>query len=124
MRCFAAEIFLFLAVACHPTPAATPTPTGSAEPVALTVRNHHWADVRVYAIHGGVRERLGLVPAASSRRFELPSRILSAGASIRLEASPVGGAHGFTSENILVRPGQVVTWTLETELARSTVMVQ
>jgi hypothetical protein len=99
-------------------------PTGSGQPVALAVQNHHWADVRVYAIHGGVRERLGLVPAASSRRFELPSRILSAGASIRLEASPVGSAGRFTSESILVRPGQVVTWTLETELARSTVMVQ
>jgi hypothetical protein len=41
---------------------------------------------------------------------------------VRLRALPVAG-RPFTSETILVMPGQVISWTLENDLATSSFSV-
>ena len=48
-----------------------------------------------------------------------PYRKLGAGTDVRLRAYPIGGPEAFTSENLLVQPGQWVKWTLESDLTRS-----
>ena len=37
----------------------------------------------------------------------------------RLRAYPIGGPGSFTSEDLQVQPGQLIKWTLESDLSRS-----
>lgn len=92
--------------------------------VVLTVVSHHWNDVRIYLLHDGITERVGMVNAASSATFVLPGRNFASGAAFRLRASPMGDPQGFTSESLVIQPNQIITWTLETQLVRSSVMIR
>jgi hypothetical protein len=71
---------------------------------------------------GGLPQRLGMVSALGAARFDFPSQRLHTSTSIRLRALPVAG-QPFTSEAILVMPGQVITWTLENKLDASSFSV-
>jgi len=48
----------------------------------------------------------------------IPFRRLGNG-DARLRAYPIGGPAAFTSEGLYVQPGQMVKWTLESDLTRS-----
>ena len=48
-----------------------------------------------------------------------PYRSSASGTDVRLRADPIGGPSAFTSENLLVQPGQWIKWTLESDLTRS-----
>jgi hypothetical protein len=86
--------------------------------VLVEVESHNWNDITVYLIAGGPPQRLGMVTALSNATFDFPSRRLNTTAGVRLRALPVAG-RPFTSETILVQPGQVITWTLENDLDAS-----
>ena len=87
--------------------------------VALEVESHNWSDVVIYLVRGGNTERLGTVGALNTETFVFPYRRLGTGADIRLRAYPIGGPGAFTSEALLVQPGQWIKWTLENDLTRS-----
>jgi hypothetical protein len=95
-----------------------PAPEHTAE-VALEVENHGWSDIVVSLVRGTSVERLGMVRGLKSETFVFPYRRLGAGTDVRLRAYPIGGPAAFTSENVLVQPGQSVKWTLESDLTRS-----
>ncbi|HEY7505545.1 MAG TPA: hypothetical protein VH700_15720 [Gemmatimonadales bacterium] len=95
-----------------------PAPEHTAE-VALEVENHGWSDIVVSLVRGTSVERLGMVRGLKSETFVFPYRRLGAGTDVRLRAYPIGGPSAFTSENVLVQPGQSVKWTLESDLTRS-----
>ena len=129
LPCFVA----LLAAACAGTPridgapaAADPvaTDTTAARPlrVVLTVDNRSWLDVVLYAVSDGTRQRIGMVGAATSRAFELPERLLRTGSELHFVADPLGETP-YESERVLVQPGQRVLWTLESQLARSSILV-
>ncbi len=101
-----------------------PATKSSAEPssVSVEVQSHNWSDITVYLMAGGLPQRLGMVTALGAASFDFPSQRLNNSAGVRLRALPVAG-HPFTSENILVLPGQVITWTLENNLDRSSFSV-
>src|SRR3990172_5855395 len=92
---------------------------------SLRVENHHWLDVTVLVEHGGQRTRAGIVTAATTGVFVLPPHLLGPNGEIRLVASPVGGGAtlAVTTEVIVVGGGQIVPWTLERSLSRSSVAV-
>ncbi len=92
---------------------------------SLRVDNHHWLDVTVYVIHGGQRTRIGVVTAATANTFILPPHFLAHSREIRLVASPIGGGEtpSVSTEVIVVNAGQMVDWTLERDLRRSSVSV-
>jgi hypothetical protein len=92
--------------------------------IALEVESHHWSDIVIYLMNGGQSERLGMVNAVSNKQFVFPYRKLTAGGRPRLRAYAVGGAGSITSEDLLVQPGQWIKWTLESNLARSSLAVQ
>ncbi|MGH7547751.1 MAG: hypothetical protein ACREMM_06230 [Gemmatimonadales bacterium] len=75
--------------------------------------------------HGGQRTRAGIVTATTTGTFVLPPHLLGQNGEIRLVASPVGGGATLTvtTEVIVVSGGQLVTWTLERSLSRSSVAV-
>jgi hypothetical protein len=60
-----------------------------------------------------------MVSSLSTSHFIFPYRRLATGGRVRLRAYPVGGPGSFTSEDMLVQPGQSVKWTLESDLSRS-----
>jgi len=62
------------------------------------------------------------VTAMTSASFAFRSQRLHSAGSVRLRALPVAG-QAYTSEDILVQPGQAITWTLENDLDRSSFTV-
>jgi hypothetical protein len=91
---------------------------GNAE-VALEVENHGWSDIVIYLVRGTAADRLGMVGALNTETFVFPYRKLGVGSDVRLRAYTIGGPRAFTSENVLIQPGQWIKWTLESDLTRS-----
>jgi hypothetical protein len=96
-------------------------PSATAQ-VFVAVESHNWNDITIYLMAGGLPQRLGMVTALSSATFDFPSHRLNTSRGVRLRALPVAG-RAFTSETILVLPGQVITWTLENRLDASSFSV-
>lgn len=122
-----ARLFLVVALlgswGCARQEAASGGVSESGAEIALVVENHHWSDVIVYLLHDGVVDRMGLATAVKTSTFVIPSRRLGAGGLIRLRGHPVGAPDDYTTEAFVVRPGQAIEWTLESDLARSSVAV-
>ena len=91
--------------------------------VSLEVESHHWNDVVIYLMNGNQSQRLGTVPGVSSEQFFFPYRQIATGGKVRLRAYPVGGQGSFTSEDVVIQPGQWIKWILESDLSRSSMSV-
>ena len=89
----------------------------------MEVESHNWNDIVIYLMLGNTGQRLGTVTGLSTKRFVFPYRHLGTSGNTRLRAYPIGGSGGFTSENLLVQPGQGIKWTLESDLSRSSLAV-
>jgi hypothetical protein len=98
-------------------PAADPDAT-----VLVQVENHYRGDVVIYLVVGTQRVRLGSVTALGSGEFTFPWRRLQGSGVTRLLAHPLA-ARSFASDPLMVQPGQSITWTLESNLERSTITV-
>jgi hypothetical protein len=98
------------------------SPTASAE-ISVEVESHHWSDIVIYLMNGNQSQRLGMVAGVSTSHFVFPYRQLATGGKVRLRAYPVGGQGSFTSEDVLIQPGQSIKWTLESDLSRSSMSV-
>jgi len=90
--------------------------------VVVDVESHNWSDITVYLIAGGLPQRLGMVSALGEATFDFPPQRLNSSSGVRLRALPVAG-RAFTSDAILVQPGQVITWRLENDLDASSYSV-
>src|SRR5882762_9472721 len=89
--------------------------------IALSVTNHNYLDVVVYVLHDGLQTRVWTVTGSSSQVFYLRARLLGMGREIQLLGHPIGGQAVARTETLVVQPGQHIEWTLETDLARSSV---
>ena len=120
-------IFAFAIMAsvggCLKPPVPTPTDPMSTGRVVLTVLNNSRTDVTVYVVGDGQPIRVGTATAVTTTSFDVLARLLGQGRQLRLRADPIGARSVHTSELIHVGPGQRVTWTLETDLSRSSVAV-
>jgi hypothetical protein len=92
-------------------------------PSTLTVENHHWLDANIYLVHDGQRSRLGTATAARTLKLTFPPSFIGQLGTIQLIADPVGASAGIVSQSIVVKPGTRVVWTLESDLARSSLSV-
>ena len=106
----------------HPERKDQPPDSTRASTVLVEVESHNWNDITVYLVTSGLPQRLGMVSALGEASFDFPSYRLNTSAGVRLRALPVAG-QPFTSETILVLPGQMITWTLENNLATSSFSV-
>jgi hypothetical protein len=102
----------------HPTTSASSDQTQ----VLVSVESHNWSDITVYLLAGGLPQRLGMVSALGEATFDFSSHRLNTSGGVRLRALPIAG-QPFTSETILVLPGQAIFWTLENNLATSSFTV-
>lgn len=107
---------------CHARHRGEALPLEDAD-ITLQIINHHWLDVTVYVIHDGERTRVGLVTASSTQWFALSPRLLGQSHEVWLLGDAVGSRATARSEVLIVRPGQRIEWTLETDLRRSSVGV-
>lgn len=100
-----------------------PAMEDAADLFTLSVVNHHRLNVTIYNVAQGHRDRIGEVTAAAKAEFPLHlDRYV--GHEIQLYADAVGSPETVRSELIHVSPGDVVEWTLETELNRSTLVIR
>jgi hypothetical protein len=110
-------------VACRRSHGSGAAPATSASPaveaVTLRVDNHFRADIAIFVQRGSVRSRLGTVVTAATVTFRVPPTYVGDTGGFYLIADPVG-ASGIRSERIIVRGGERITWSLESDLARST----
>lgn len=86
-----------------------PEPSSAA---MVQVENQGFADMVIYAVSGGQRIRLGLATGNSTKTFTIPRQLLSGAGPIRFLADPIGGSRTPVSEEMSVRPGDVVTLTI------------
>ena len=91
--------------------------------IEVQVENHNWSDVVVYLLHGGSRLRLGTAGTARSTEFRFPANYAFAD-RVSLLVAPIGSRAQFESERFKVHPGQRVFWTIESGLARSSLMIR
>ena len=106
--------------------AATPADSAAAadSAIELRVENEHWTAVRIFVQHDGQRTRVGTVDAINRRSFTLKPHLIGQIGAIVLIASPVAEPRQLSSDPVTVKPGQLITWTLEKSLARSSVAVR
>ena len=97
-------------------------PAPAKSEVSVEVENHNWSDITIYLLAGGLPQRLGMVTSLRTAVLAFPSQRLNTSGGVRLRALPVAGA-SYTTESILVLPGQTITWTLENVLDHSSLTV-
>jgi len=97
---------------------------GERAAVTVNVRNLAWKNIHVYVIAGGSWESLGVLSSQDDTTYEVSRTLLGGRREIRLAADPVGSREGFISDPILVEPGDRVEWTIQDNLALSSVFVR
>jgi hypothetical protein len=108
----------------HSQAAAGASATPMTGEVSVSVVNHFWSDVVLYIRHDGVTERVGMVTAASLKSFVLPLRRFGPDRTCQLGVTQIGGPAQNLTETLVVRANDQITYTLESDLNRSSVMVQ
>lgn len=97
--------------------AALPACSHSSEPdvsgpppthTVLQVNNKNFYDFTVYLARFGDRVRLGTATGNRTTTFEFPSQFVQNG-TVRFEAHPVGGTGSAFTEELSVRPGEMVS---------------
>ena len=96
--------------------------------IPVEVRNDNMQAVSVYIMHGGLRTRIGIADAAQGSSFFFPASYSDGAARVQLLAVPlIGGRFGWRrsiqSEPIVVHAGERVIFSLDSDLARSTIAV-
>jgi hypothetical protein len=89
----------------------------------IRIVNRSQLDATIYLLHDGVRDRLGLVTAATTATLPVRARTLTSG-EFALLADPVGASRTTTSETLHTSQGQQFTWTLERDFSRASIQVQ
>jgi hypothetical protein len=112
------------AAGCHQGVGQTAAESSYNGALTLRIVNHSWLDVNVYVLQGNHRERIGTATATSTSEFHVPLRRFSSGADYQLFGDPIGSRQTVRSEALHAQDGDVVTWTLEDDLARSSIDVR
>jgi hypothetical protein len=96
-----------------------PSPSPVSDGFSLMLTNHNLLDVNVFVFHDGQADRVGTVPASSTRVMVLPLWMLGQSKAIKLIAEPIGADTRYTTDLLSVQPGQTVRLNVETPLERS-----
>lgn len=96
--------------------------------IPVEIRNDNMQAVNIYILHGGLRTRIGVADAAQASSFFFPASYSESAGRVQLVAVPlIGGRFGWRksiqSDPIVVHAGERVIFSLEPDLARSTIAV-
>ncbi|MGH7526403.1 MAG: hypothetical protein ACREMX_06835 [Gemmatimonadales bacterium] len=89
----------------------------------LVLNNRYPLDLNVFVQHDGQADRVALVVGSTSSSMVLPIWMLGQSKLIRVIAEPVGEDSRYTTDPMLVQPGQVVEVNVESHLSRSSYTV-
>jgi hypothetical protein len=84
----------------------------SAQKAAVRVTNRNFYDMNLFVVRFGQRQRLGTVTGNATRTFELPSTWVTNG-PVRFLAVPIGGNGPEFTEDLNVRPGDIIGLTIQ-----------
>jgi hypothetical protein len=117
-------LLLSLFVAC-----AGPRQNVDPEPLepsgfSLILNNRHLLDVNIFLQHDGQPDRIATVTSASSRSIVLPLRMLGHSKTLRIIAEPIGDETRYTTDLLVVQPGQIIELNVESLIARSNYSIQ
>ncbi|MGZ8392260.1 MAG: hypothetical protein ACXWWK_05400 [Gemmatimonadales bacterium] len=117
-------MILLLTLSCAgPRQNVDPDPV-EADGFSLILNNRHLLDVNIFLQHDGVPDRIATVPSATTRQIVLPLRMLGQSKTIRLIAEPIGDENSYTTDVLVVQPGQIIELNVESLLARSNYSIQ
>ncbi len=89
----------------------------------VRVENRNWADVVVYAVRSGRKQRLGMVTSMSMSRFRIPEAMVVGTGDLQLLVDPIGSSNGYLSAPVQVGPGQDIAFNVQNYLPMSTISV-
>ena len=89
---------------------------------AVTVVNDNWLDAVVYAVRGSARVRLGVVGGLGTTNLRIPATLITDG-TVRMLVDPIGSTRTYTSDSIVVTPGQRIELTVSSNLSMSSFAV-
>jgi len=119
-----AWILLLAMLACAgPRQNVDPEPV-EADGFSLILNNRHLLDVNIFLQHDGQPDRIATIPSATSRAIVLPLRMLGQSKTIRIIAEPIGDATSYTTDVLVVQPGQIIELNVESLIARSNYSIQ
>jgi len=100
-----------------PSPKQAPkaSQTARASKVALHVTNNNFNDVDVYALVGGMYQRLTMVPGMDTANVQLP-RDADLAQGVRLLVDPIGASSAYMTDEIVVTPGDEIHLTVASPL--------
>jgi hypothetical protein len=116
-------LFLFLMACAGPRQNVDPEPV-QADGFSLILNNRHLLDVNIFLQHDGQPDRIAMVPASTTRAIVLPLRMLGQSKAIRIIAEPIGDETSYTTDMLVVQPGQIVELNVENLIARSSYNIQ
>ena len=114
-------LLLSVAACSHGPAGDEPKPVD--RPVRVEARSNYALPIDIYAVGSGITHRLGTVHPGMSASFTIPQNLL-AGNGVELQARSSPSARGFTSEELLLRPGTVVDFWIAPQLFSSTVTLR
>ena len=120
---YAALTVAIFAGACAPMTRNTGADGVATERTTMVVENNNWSDMTVYILRDGVRTRMGAVPSMGRSTFVLSSALVGGTGEIRVQADPLGSSKKWTSQPILIVPGNQVRFRLENNVALSSYSV-
>jgi hypothetical protein len=91
---------------------------------SLILNNRHVLDVNIFLQHDGQPDRIATVTSTSSQSIVLPLRMLGQSKMIRIIAEPIGDETRYTTDLLVVQPGQIIELNVESLLARSNYSIQ
>lgn len=96
------------------------------EPAFLEVRNNYLSPVNLFALtDNGFSQRIASsVGTSRPQRFRLPPALINAGGTIRIIAVPIAENNRASTGRITVRPGDVVQFTIASDLNASSVFIR
>ena len=104
----AAGLLLAAAAACHRAEEEDLNPEPVREPVTLTVHNHGFYDVDIYALansSGGPAIREGMCSGSGSRVLVIPPSDIQPGGILQIQVHAIGTNRTWTSRPVSVDPG-------------------
>jgi hypothetical protein len=110
------------AAACSSKEVRPNTRLPQSEGNLVTIRNNHWLDARVYVFRFGARYAVGIAPGLQTSTMRVP-RNLMLDHTVRLQIDPIGSNTSYTSDQILVSPGQRIELTVHSRISMSSFAV-
>ena len=118
---FALALGAAVAAPAQATDVGAATEDSVRQSVTINVVNNNWLHMRVYAIVGSVRYRLGTVNGLGRQTLKVPASLVSGGNDIQLMAVPSGQRSVNYARVIFVYPGDELEYRIESRLALSNV---